>query len=81
MEVIAFIVGGTFAVGLYCLLDAMYKWNKFKAVIGVICFTLGLCGTIQVNRQDERAKTAAKILRGEYSVEYTSSNDTIITLK
>ena len=76
----AIIIGGIFGVGLYYVMDAAHKWNGFKAVIGIFCFILGLHGIIYVNRQAERAKTALKMLRGEYSVEYTQ-NDTIITLK
>lgn len=77
----AIIAGGIFAVGLWCILDAASKWNALKAAIGIFCFVSGFSGTIYVNRQAERAETARKMFRGEYSVEYTTSNDTIIILK
>lgn len=77
----ACIAGGVFAVGIWCLMDVAHKWNDLKAAIGIFCFSLGLCGTIYVSKQEARAETAIKMLRGDYSVEYTSSNDTIITLK
>lgn len=81
MEIIAIIAGGIFAVGLWYVLDAASNWNALKAAIGIFCFVSGFCGIIYVNRQAERAETARKMFRGEYSVEYATSNDTIIILK
>lgn len=75
------IAGVIFAIGLWYVLDAASKWNALKAAIGVFCFVSGFCGTIYVTKQKERVETVRKMLRGEYSIEYTTSNDTIIILK